>query len=141
MVKQAFLDKDLNHNLNLSSANSINIARLIPQTFYYFQGYAQIEASEREDIVFCVPSGNFGNLTAGLFAKKMGLNFHKMIAATNLNNVVPRYFESGKYEPRPSISTISNAMDVGNPSNFQRMMDLYDNDISSISNDISTILL
>jgi len=128
LVKKAFLDKELNNRLRLSSANSINIARLIPQTFYYFQAYKQIEASIRDQIVFCIPSGNFGNLTAGLFAKKMGLNYAKLIAATNINNVVPKYLETGDYNPIGSFSTISNAMDVGNPSNFQRMLDLFDHD-------------
>ncbi|MDG2451026.1 MAG: threonine synthase, partial [Saprospiraceae bacterium] len=128
LVRKAFLDKELNTRLNLSSANSINIARLIPQTFYYFQAYKQIEASIRDQIVFCIPSGNFGNLTAGLLAKKMGLNYAKLIAATNINNVVPKYLETGDYNPIASFSTISNAMDVGNPSNFQRMLDLFDHD-------------
>jgi threonine synthase len=127
LVKKAFLDHDLNQSLNLSSANSINIARLIPQSFYYFEAFKQIDKSLRNDILFCVPSGNFGNLTAGLIAKKMGLPFKKMIAATNINNVVPRYLESGVYSPVSSFTTISNAMDVGNPSNFQRMLDLFDN--------------
>ena len=135
LVKQAFLDRDLNERLHLSSANSINIARLIPQSFYYFGAYSQL-SREVENIVFCVPSGNFGNLTAGLIAKKMGLPIHKMIAATNINNVVPRYLESGEYLPKPSFSTISNAMDVGSPSNFQRMLDLYHHDAHKMGDDI-----
>jgi threonine synthase len=124
MVKEAFLDKSINMQINLSSANSINIARLIPQSFYYFEGYKQLPPSERET-VFVVPSGNFGNLTAGLMAKKMGLPIHRFIAATNQNRVVPDYLNAGLFIPRPSIKTLSNAMDVGNPSNFDRILDIY----------------
>lgn len=123
LVKQAFLDKDLTSNIRLSSANSINIARLIPQSFYYFEAYKQIE--NPKEVVFCIPSGNFGNLTAGLFAQKMGLPIHHFIAATNANDIVPKYLETGNYSPRSSTRTLSNAMDVGNPSNFTRMLDLY----------------
>lgn len=124
MVKQAFLDKELNQKLRLSSANSINIARLIPQSFYYFEAYKQLNP-DQDPVVFCVPSGNYGNLTAGLFAQKMGLPIDHFIAATNINDIVPAYLHSGIYGPRPSIRTLSNAMDVGNPSNFARMQDLY----------------
>jgi threonine synthase len=124
LVKKAFLDKDLTTKIRLSSANSINIARLIPQSFYYFEAYKQIE-TKGKSLVFAVPSGNFGNLTAGLFARKMGLPIHQFIAATNANDVVPKYLESGNYTPTPSVPTLSNAMDVGNPSNFARMLDLY----------------
>ena len=124
LVKQAFLDQDLKH-IRLSSANSINIARLIPQSFYYFEAYKQLK-DKSKPVVFCIPSGNFGNLTAGLLAQKMGLSVHGFIAATNSNDVVPQYLECGIYKPRPSVRTISNAMDVGNPSNFARMLDLYD---------------
>ena len=124
LVKQAFLDQDLRH-IRLSSANSINIARLIPQSFYYFEAYKQLK-DKSKPVVFCIPSGNFGNLTAGLLAQKMGLPVHGFIAATNSNDVVPQYLGSGVYKPRPSVRTISNAMDVGNPSNFARMLDLYD---------------
>jgi threonine synthase len=124
LVKQAFLDEDLTKKIRLSSANSINIARLIPQSFYYFEAFKQLE-DDGKPVVFCVPSGNFGNLTAGLFAKKMGLPIHRFIAATNANDVVPEYLETGVYAPRPSVPTLSNAMDVGNPSNFARMLDLY----------------
>ncbi len=124
MVKSAFLDKALNKKFKLSSANSINIARLIPQTFYYFEAYKQIK-NKALPLVFSIPSGNFGNLTAGLIAKRMGLPVHKFIAATNINEIVPNFLVSGKYEPKSSIPTISNAMDVGNPSNFYRMVDLY----------------
>jgi threonine synthase len=124
LVKQAFLDKTLNEKLNLSSANSINIARLVPQSFYYFEAYKQLK-DKKKPVVFVVPSGNFGNLTAGLMAKKMGLPVHGFVAATNANDIVPSYLQTGNYAPRPSTQTISNAMDVGNPSNFQRMQDLY----------------
>ncbi|MBR9921492.1 MAG: threonine synthase [Bacteroidetes bacterium] len=124
LVKKAFLDPNLTNVLRLSSANSINIARLIPQSFYYFDAFRQLESREG-DVWFSVPSGNFGNLTAGLFAKKMGLDITGFIAATNVNDVVPRYLDQGIYEPRPSIRTISNAMDVGNPSNFRRLEDLF----------------
>jgi threonine synthase len=124
LVKQAFLDNVLNEQLALSSANSINIARLIPQTFYYFRSYALLK-DKSKPVVFAVPSGNFGNLTAGLIAKKMGLPIHQFLAATNQNNIVPNYLQNGIFQVRPSVQTISNAMDVGNPSNFARMMDLY----------------
>lgn len=125
LVKKAFLDPELRGEIRLSSANSINISRLIPQSFYYFEAYKQVKRSGKE-VVFCVPSGNFGNLTAGLMAAKMGLPVHHFIAATNQNDVVPSYLEQGKYQPKPSVRTLSNAMDVGNPSNFARMVDLYD---------------
>lgn len=135
MVKQAFLDKELNKKLRLSSANSINIARLIPQSFYYFEAFKQLP-KEGDPIVFCIPSGNFGNLTAGLLAAKMGLPVHHFIAATNANDVVPAYIKSGNYQSRTSVRTLSNAMDVGNPSNFARMLDLYlgDNERSTWNN-------
>ncbi len=131
LVKQAFLDKDLKH-IRLSSANSINIARLVPQSFYYFEAYKQLK-DKTKPVVFAIPSGNFGNLTAGLLAQRMGLPVHGFIAATNDNNVVPEYLETGRFAPRPSVRTISNAMDVGNPSNFARMLDLYD----SVWNDMT----
>ena len=124
MVKQAFLDTELTEKIRLSSANSINIARLIPQSFYYFEAFKQLPKNG-DPVVFCVPSGNFGNITAGLLAIKMGLPVHHFIAATNANDVVPEYIASGKYQSRPSVPTLSNAMDVGNPSNFARMLDLY----------------
>lgn len=123
MVKQAFLDEALNTRIRLTSANSINISRLIPQSFYYFEAYKQLPAGS--DVVFCIPSGNFGNLTAGLLAQRMGLPVRHFIAATNANDIVPEYLRTGNYRPRPSTRTISNAMDVGNPSNFARMTDLY----------------
>lgn len=124
LVKTAFLDKNLSTEFNLSSANSINIGRLYPQSFYYFWAYTQA-AKNNEEIVFCTPSGNFGNLTAGLIAKRLGLPVKKFIAATNINDVVPQYLYSGNYEPRASQRTLSNAMDVGAPSNFMRMTDMY----------------
>lgn len=124
LVKQAFLDEELTGNIRLTSANSINISRLIPQSFYYFEAYKQLKENDK-DVVFCVPSGNFGNLTAGILAQKMGLPIKHFIAATNSNDVVPQYLKKGEYTPRPSVPTISNAMDVGSPSNFTRMLDLY----------------
>lgn len=135
LVKQAFLDSDLKDKLFLTSANSINIARLIPQSFYYFYAYAQ-RADKKKPVVFSVPSGNFGNLTAGLLARRMGLPVEKFIAATNLNKVVPDFFSSKVFTPMSSVSTISNAMDVGNPSNFPRMYDLYENNFDSLSQDV-----
>jgi len=122
LVKAAFLDKELTSKFNLASANSINISRLIPQSFYYFNAFAELKRKgNTKPVVFCVPSGNFGNLSAGLIAKRMGLPVKMFVAATNVNNVVPNYLNSGKYEPILSKETISNAMDVGNPSNFIRM--------------------
>lgn len=137
LVKKAFVDSELTTKIRLSSANSINIARLVPQSFYYFEAFKQLKASG-DPIVFCVPSGNFGNLTAGLIAQKMGLPIHHFIAATNVNDVVPKYLGSGSYIPRPSIRTLSNAMDVGNPSNFARMLDIYHIDSEQKTDDCST---
>lgn len=136
MVKQAFLDGDLNRKMSLSSANSINIARLIPQSFYYFRAWQQLGARFDDNLVFSVPSGNFGNLTAGLIAQKMGLPVKRFLAATNVNDVVPEYLETGVFAPRPGIPTISNAMDVGNPSNFARMQDMFDNDLENFRSHI-----
>ncbi len=122
LVKQAFLDSDLRAKFNLASANSINISRLIPQSFYYFSAFSQARKSGiKDDIVFSVPSGNFGNLSAGLIAYQMGLPVKGFIAATNINKVVPDYLKEGIYSPKPSTETYSNAMDVGNPSNFPRL--------------------
>jgi threonine synthase len=135
LVKEAFKDKDITKNLTLSSGNSINIARLIPQSFYYHYAYAQLK--ENEPVVFSVPCGNFGNLCGGIIAKKMGLPVSNFIAATNVNDVFPSYLRTGKYEPKRSKSTISNAMDVGAPSNFERMSDLYDNSLNAFKSDIS----
>ncbi|HCW07305.1 MAG TPA: threonine synthase [Cytophagales bacterium] len=135
LVKEAFLNEELKQQFFLTSANSINIARLIPQTFYYFYAWSRLK--NREEVVFSVPSGNFGNLTAGLIAKKMGLPIKHFIASTNANDIVPNYLETKKFEPRPSLSTVSNAMDVGNPSNFARMLDLYNHTFELLSNDIT----
>lgn len=135
LVKTAFLDKELTSKMNLSSANSINIARLVPQSFYYFWTYAQLKA-QGKSVVFCVPSGNFGNICGGLIAKKMGLPVEKFVAATNANDIVPHYLESGLFEAKPSVATISNAMDVGNPSNFPRMIALFDNDYNKVIENI-----
>ena len=123
LVKTSFLDENITKQVNLSSANSINLGRLYPQSFYYFWGY--INLRRFKNIVFCTPSGNFGNLTAGLIAKRIGLPVNKFIAATNINDVVPEFLFNGVYSPRPSKKTLSNAMDVGNPSNFMRMLDMY----------------
>ena len=136
LVKQAFLDTDLNKKHNLASANSINIARLIPQSFYYFRAFAQLK-NQKKPVIFSIPSGNFGNLSAGVLATKMGLPVHHFIATTNRNKVVPDYLENGSYEPEPSIETISNAMDVGNPSNFVRLTRFYNDDWDSIKQQIS----
>lgn len=124
LVKQAFLDEELTRKYNLSSANSINISRLIPQAFYYFYAWAQVQQFGKP-VVFSVPSGNFGNLSAGLIAQRMGLPVQQFIASTNRNHVVPDYLASGEYVPKPSVETISNAMDVGSPSNFTRMYTLF----------------
>ena len=126
LVKRAFVDDELRGVANLSSANSINILRLIPQSFYYFEAYRQwLALGHTEPPVFVVPSGNFGNLTAGLLTQRMGLPVAKFVAATNANDTVPRYAATGTYNPKPSVRTISNAMDVGAPSNFARMQDLF----------------
>lgn len=135
LAKQLLADEGLQKQ-QVTSANSINIARLIPQSFYYFWAYAQLK-KEHKKIVFSIPSGNFGNLTAGLLAYKMGLPVNRFIASTNINNVVPQYLESGAYEARPSLSTVSNAMDVGNPSNFERMNDLFQEDVAKFREIIS----
>ena len=126
MVKEAFLDTDLQSQLTLTSANSINIARLIPQSFYYMYAWSRLNEAGSE-LVFSVPSGNFGNLSGGLLARKMGMPVHRFIAATNVNKIVPDYITTGVFEPKPSIQTLSNAMDVGNPSNFPRLKSLLDN--------------
>jgi len=124
LVKEAFLDEELTQKRRLSSANSINIARLIPQSFYYFAAYQQLP-DKGTPVSFVVPSGNFGNLTAGLFAHKMGLPVAHFVASTNVNDVVPTYLNTGDFTPKPSVRTLSNAMDVGNPSNFARMEDFF----------------
>lgn len=132
LVKQAFTDQELNAKFRLTSANSINIARLIPQTFYYFNAYAQLKRVGKTDIIFSVPSGNFGNIGAGLLAWKMGLPVKQFIAATNINDTVPAFFETGVYTPKPSVATLSNAMDVGNPSNWVRIMNLFKEDTAAL---------
>lgn len=137
LVKTAFLDSDLKNALTLTSANSINVARFLPQAFYYFNAYARLrEQGITGELVFSVPSGNFGNLTAGLFAKKMGLPVKRFFAANNENDIVYNYLQTGKYEPRASVATIANAMDVGDPSNFARILDLYDHSYERIKADI-----
>ena len=126
LVKSAFLDEELNSAMTLTSANSINVARLLPQSFYYFYAYAQLDKlCKADNLVCCVPSGNFGNITAGLFAQRMGLPVKRFIAANNRNDVFLEYLNTGKYNPRPSVATIANAMDVGAPSNFARILDLF----------------
>ncbi|HRI27744.1 MAG TPA: threonine synthase [Chitinophagales bacterium] len=136
LVKQAFLDQELRSRLNISSANSINLARLIPQAFYYIYAWAQVKNTGKP-VVFCVPSGNFGNLTAGLLAKRMGLPANHFVAANNANDVFTHYHRHGQFLPRPSVQTYSNAMDVGNPSNLQRIQDLYGNNLENIRKDVS----
>ncbi len=138
LVKNAFMDADLNAKFKLTSANSINVARFLPQAFYYFYAYAQMKKAEPgKDVVVCVPSGNFGNITAGLFGKRMGLPIKRFIASNNSNDIFYNYLLSGKYEPRPSVTTLANAMDVGDPSNFARVMDLYGKDVEAVRKDIS----
>jgi threonine synthase len=136
LVKTAFLDNELNEKMLLTSANSINVARFLPQAFYYFNAYARLKelgVLTGKEFVVSVPSGNFGNLTAGLFAREMGLPVNKFLAANNENDVVYEYLKTGDYNPRPSTETIANAMDVGAPSNFARILDLYGNTHSRIS--------
>lgn len=137
LVKKAFTDSYLKNKLNLSSANSINIARLIPQSFYYINAVKQLKHSTKK-IIFSVPSGNLGNITAGLIAKKMGLPIDLFIAATNSNDVFTNYLSMGNFEPRKSVQTYSNAMDVGNPSNFERIKTLYENNIVKMRNEIES---
>ena len=136
MVKQAFLDNDLK-NKNLTSANSINIARWLPQMFYFFFAYKQLK-SLHKPMVFSCPSGNFGNICAGILAKKLGLPIVHFVAATNINDTVPLFLTTGNYTPKPSKATISNAMDVGNPSNFIRIQEMYNNDLSEFQKDFSS---
>lgn len=138
LVKNAFMDTELNAMLKLTSANSINVARFLPQAFYYFYAYAQLKKiGKQNNVVVCVPSGNFGNLTAGLFAKKMGLPIKRFIAANNKNDIFLNYLNTGKYNPKPSVATIANAMDVGDPSNFARILELYNHSHQAIANEIS----
>ncbi len=138
LVKAAFLDRDLNKHMRLTSANSINVARFLPQAFYYFYAYAQLKMmGKASDVVICVPSGNFGNITAGLFAKRMGLPIKRFIASNNRNDIFYQYLKTGVYTPKASVATIANAMDVGDPSNFARVLDLYNGNHDAIVNDIS----
>lgn len=138
LVKSAFMDKELNARMKLTSANSINVARFLPQAFYYFYAYAQLKKLGKADqLVVCVPSGNFGNITAGLFGKQMGLPVKRFIAANNRNDIFFNYLQTGNYVPKPSVATIANAMDVGDPSNFARVIDLYGNSHAAIKAEIS----
>ncbi len=138
LVKSAFMDAELNEHMRLTSANSINVARFLPQAFYYFNAYAQLRRQGKANsMVVCVPSGNFGNICAGLFAKRMGLPIKHFIASNNANDVFYQYLQTGIYTPQPSIQTIANAMDVGDPSNFARIYDLYGKDWKAIRSDIS----
>ena len=138
LVKNAFMDADLNAHMKLTSANSINVARFLPQAFYYFYAYAQMKKMGLADeLVVCVPSGNFGNICSALFGKKMGLPIKRFIAANNANDIFFKYLQTGKYEPKASVQTIANAMDVGDPSNFARVYDLYGKSHEAICADIS----
>ena len=147
LVKQAFMDEELNGHMKLTSANSINVARFLPQSFYYFWAYAQLKKivdnkslnsqSSNPQIVCCVPSGNFGNICSALFGKRMGLPIKRFIAANNANDIFFRYLQTGQYNPKPSVATIANAMDVGDPSNFARIYDLYAGSHDAICADIS----
>ena len=138
LVKAAFMDADLNAKLKLTSANSINVARFLPQSFYYFWAYAQLQKIGKADnVVCCVPSGNFGNICSALFGKRMGLPIKRFIAANNANSVFYEFLQTGEYNPRPSIQTIANAMDVGDPSNFARIWDLYGHNAEAIRKDVS----
>lgn len=137
LVKSAFMDADLNAHMKLTSANSINVARFLPQSFYYFYAYAQLKKAGLKDVVVCVPSGNFGNICSALFGVKMGLPIKRFIAANNANDIFYNYLQTGKYEPKASVQTIANAMDVGDPSNFARIYELYKQDHAAICKDIS----
>ena len=138
LVKNAFMDAELNAHMKLTSANSINVARFLPQAFYYFYAYAQLKkAGKADNLVVCVPSGNFGNITAGLFGKRMGLPVKRFIASNNSNDIFYQYLQTAQYNPRPSVATIANAMDVGDPSNFARVLALYENSHEAISQEIS----
>ena len=133
LVKQAFADDDLRTHVWLTPANSINLGRLLPQVFYYF---LLAGLGGEQGPIVSVPSGNFGNLTAGLIAKRIGLPIAQFVAATNINDAVPEYLKSGNYQPRPSIATVANAMDVGAPSNFERVQSLYSSDLAALRGDM-----
>ena len=138
LVKNAFMDSELNSAMKLTSANSINVARFLPQAFYYFNAYSQLKRlGKADEMVMCVPSGNFGNICAALFGHAMGLPIKRFIAANNANDVFFNYLKTGQYEPKPSVQTIANAMDVGDPSNFARIIELYGNSHKRISSLIS----
>lgn len=143
LVKKAFMDKELNKHMKLTSANSINVARFLPQAFYYFYAYAQLkkanilERNNKSNLVVCVPSGNFGNICAGLFGYKMGLPIKRFIAANNANDIFYKYLKTGEYNPKPSVQTLANAMDVGDPSNFARIYDLFEGSHKDITSLIS----
>ena len=138
LVKSAFMDEELNAHMKLTSANSINVARFLPQAFYYFNAYAQMKRMGKADnLVVCVPSGNFGDICAGLFGKKMGLPIKRFIASNNANDIFYQFLQTGEYNPKPSVQTIANAMDVGDPSNFARVYDLYGKSHKQICEDIS----
>ena len=138
LVKSAFMDEELNNHMKLTSANSINVARFLPQSFYYFNAYARMKALGLADnLVMCVPSGNFGNICSALFGRKMGLPVKRFIAANNANDIFYNYLLSGKYEPKASIQTLANAMDVGDPSNFARIYDLHNGSHEAITEYIS----
>lgn len=140
MVKESFTDPEFK-NINLTSANSINLGRLIPQSLYYFWAVNKLKSIQKDQQVFCVPSGNFGNLTAGLYAKHWGLPIKRFIASTNQNDVIPEFLKTSIYTPRPSIQTYSNAMDVGTPSNFERMQTLYQNDVEAMRKDVEGLCI
>ena len=138
LVKSAFMDAELNQHMKLTSANSINVARFLPQAFYYFNAYAHMkEQGKANNLVMCVPSGNFGNICAALFGHQMGLPIKRFIAANNANDIFYKYLQTGKYEPKPSKQTLANAMDVGDPSNFARIYDLYGKSHEKITSLIS----
>lgn len=137
MVKKAFLDDEITNFKNLTSANSINVARWLPQMFYFFFAYKQLK-NKHKDLVFSIPSGNFGNICAGMMAKQLGLPIKHFIASTNINDVIPNYLKTGKYNPKPSKQTISNAMDVGDPSNFVRILEIYKNEFSKLKTEFSS---
>ena len=137
MVKTAFLDEDLLKNMQLTSANSINVARWLPQLFYFLFAYKQLKSKGKE-LVFSVPSGNFGNICAGLVAQRLGMPVKHFIAATNVNDTVPKFMQTGKYHPKPSTATISNAMDVGDPSNFIRIRHLFQDDFETLNKNLSS---
>lgn len=137
MVKTAFMDTDINKKIKLTSANSINVGRWLPQMFYFFLAYKQLK-SKKKELVFSVPSGNFGNVCAGLLAKKLGLPVKHFVAATNVNDIVPNFMETGVYHPKPSLATLSNAMDVGDPSNFIRIRHLFNDDLNLLRENLSS---